>query len=131
MTSLHPRFIAASGLTNLADGVAVVVWGWIASLLTRDPVLIAILPVALRLPWFIFAIPAGLITDRVDRKRLILLMDAIRSVCFVFVALAVWTTLPLPDAPQTGVSKPLLFGCLLYTSPSPRDQRGSRMPSSA
>ena len=23
------------------------------------------------------------------------------------------------------------FGCLLYTSPSPRDQRGSRMPSSA
>ena len=29
-------------------------------------------------------------------------------------------------------SKPLLMDyCLLYTSPSPRDQRGSRMPSSA
>ena len=26
---------------------------------------------------------------------------------------------------------PQLFTCLLYTSPSPRDQRGSRMPSSA
>ena len=25
----------------------------------------------------------------------------------------------------------LKFDCLLYTSPSPRDQRGSRMPSSA
>ena len=25
----------------------------------------------------------------------------------------------------------LLWACLLYTSPSPRDQRGSRMPSSA
>ena len=25
----------------------------------------------------------------------------------------------------------LLLDCLLYTSPSPRDQRGSRMPSSA
>ena len=25
----------------------------------------------------------------------------------------------------------VLYGCLLYTSPSPRDQRGSRMPSSA
>ena len=24
-----------------------------------------------------------------------------------------------------------IIGCLLYTSPSPRDQRGSRMPSSA
>ena len=29
-----------------------------------------------------------------------------------------------PAAPETG-------SCLLYTSPSPRDQRGSRMPSSA
>ena len=25
----------------------------------------------------------------------------------------------------------IAYGCLLYTSPSPRDQRGSRMPSSA
>ena len=25
----------------------------------------------------------------------------------------------------------LAYNCLLYTSPSPRDQRGSRMPSSA
>ena len=25
----------------------------------------------------------------------------------------------------------LVWSCLLYTSPSPRDQRGSRMPSSA
>ena len=27
--------------------------------------------------------------------------------------------------------RPEVTGCLLYTSPSPRDQRGSRMPSSA
>ena len=30
----------------------------------------------------------------------------------------------IPDRPQSWL-------CLLYTSPSPRDQRGSRMPSSA
>ena len=29
------------------------------------------------------------------------------------------------------VPDPRPEGCLLYTSPSPRDQRGSRMPSSA
>ena len=29
------------------------------------------------------------------------------------------------------VESVLLTACLLYTSPSPRDQRGSRMPSSA
>ena len=28
-------------------------------------------------------------------------------------------------------SRPDTFACLLYTSPSPRDQRGARMPSSA
>ena len=30
-----------------------------------------------------------------------------------------------------GPQRELLNDCLLYTSPSPRDQRGSRMPSSA
>ena len=33
---------------------------------------------------------------------------------------------PLPYAPEGAY-----YACLLYTSPSPRDQRGSRMPSSA
>ena len=29
------------------------------------------------------------------------------------------------------MAESMFVGCLLYTSPSPRDQRGSRMPSSA
>ena len=33
--------------------------------------------------------------------------------------------------PKSSSSKGLFKDCLLYTSPSPRDQRGSRMPSSA
>lgn len=113
MSSVLSRFIAASGLTNLADGVATVVWGWIASLLTRDPLLIALLPVALRLPWFVFAIPAGLIADRVDRRRLILWMDALRALVFVLVAGAVWTALPFAEPAEQGVSMPLLFALLV------------------
>ena len=36
------------------------------------------------------------------------------------------------DLPQRASDVPDAYkGCLLYTSPSPRDQRGSRMPSSA
>ena len=34
-------------------------------------------------------------------------------------------------APHTSEEKDQVYTCLLYTSPSPRDQRGSRMPSSA
>ena len=44
--------------------------------------------------------------------------------------------LAMVDAPVSGgvggaAAGTLTFICLLYTSPSPRDQRGSRMPSSA
>ena len=35
------------------------------------------------------------------------------------------------DSDFRGVPRSELDSCLLYTSPSPRDQRGSRMPSSA
>ena len=38
--------------------------------------------------------------------------------------------LAVPDSIMLIVA-PGCCGCLLYTSPSPRDQRGSRMPSSA
>ena len=39
---------------------------------------------------------------------------------------------PLNDEKRNGIFKCAGCGlCLLYTSPSPRDQRGSRMPSSA
>ena len=35
------------------------------------------------------------------------------------------------DLGSLEVKKAEVMNCLLYTSPSPRDQRGSRMPSSA
>ncbi|MEL6586490.1 MAG: MFS transporter, partial [Pseudomonadota bacterium] len=44
------RLITAAGLTNLGDGIAVLAWAWAASLLTRDAVWVAMVPVAVRLP---------------------------------------------------------------------------------
>lgn len=82
MMTAYQRFVAAAGLTNLADGVAVVAWGWLASLLTRDAVWIALVPVALRSPWFLLALPAGIVTDRVDRRQLILAMNVVRCLAF-------------------------------------------------
>ena len=110
------RFVAASGLTNFADGIATVAWAWLASLLTRDPLLIAIVPVALRLPWFLFAIPAGIVTDRVDRRNLILMMDAVRGLAFLAAAATIWMSLPLGAAPMSGVSNPVLFATICLTA---------------
>ena len=39
--------------------------------------------------------------------------------------------LVIPTNIVCGLFLPVTYVCLLYTSPSPRDQRGSRMPSSA
>ena len=41
------------------------------------------------------------------------------------------TQLMIGRVEQSKEEKALVEACLLYTSPSPRDQRGSRMPSSA
>lgn len=112
MTSALTRFIAASGLTNLGDGIATLAWAWVASLLTRDPLLIAAVAVALRLPWALFAIPAGITADRVDRRRLILAMDLVRALAFAGAALALWLALPLPEAPATGLAAPGAFAAL-------------------
>lgn len=110
------RFVAASGLTNLGDGVAIVAWAWVASLLTRDPLLIASVAVALRLPWALLALPAGVITDRVDRRLLILRMDILRAVAFAGAAVALWASLPLAEPPQGGVDAPWTFGAIMLAA---------------
>lgn len=106
------RFVAASGLANLADGVAVLAWVWVASLLTRDAALIALVPVALRLPWAVFAVPAGVVADRVDRRRLILAMDGLCATAFALAAAALWGAQPLPPASAQGLAQPGLFALL-------------------
>ncbi|PJE33590.1 enterobactin exporter EntS [Pseudooceanicola marinus] len=103
------RFLVAGGLTNLGDGVATLAWTWLATQLTRDPFLISLMPVALRLPWFLFAIPAGLVTDRVSRKKLLLAMDVARGLAFALAAAAIWQALPLADPPEDGVAEVGLF----------------------
>lgn len=109
-------FVASSGLANLADGIATLAWAWLASLLTRDPLLIALVPVALRSPWVVFAIPAGIVTDRTDRRTLILTMDSLRLLAFGTVGLAIWVALPLADPPEHGVAQPALFCAVLIAA---------------
>ena len=50
---------SASVITNLGDGMSIVAYPWLASAVTRDPVHIALIGVATRLPWLLFSLPAG------------------------------------------------------------------------
>jgi MFS family permease len=83
------RLWIASVISNLGDGISGVAYPWLASAVTRDPVHIALVGVATRLPWLLFSLPAGVITDRVDRRRLVVMMDALRAVVTIGVAVAV------------------------------------------
>ncbi len=79
----------ATATSNLGDGVASVAYPWIASAVTRSPLLIAIAGVASQLPWLIFTLPAGVITDRFDRRKIIVAMDLLRGSLTLFVAFIV------------------------------------------
>lgn len=79
----------AHAISNLGDGVSAVAYPWLASAVTRSPMLIALVAVASRLPWLIFSLPAGVITDRFDRRRIIVAMDCTRGALAILVAVTV------------------------------------------
>ena len=83
------RLWTASVISNLGDGVAAIAYPWLASAVTRDPVLIALIAVAGRLPWLLFTLPAGVITDRVDRRKIMVAMDFVRAAVTTAIAVAV------------------------------------------
>lgn len=70
----------SSGLSNLADGVFKIALPLMAIQLTQSPTLIAGLTVAATLPWLFFALTAGALADRVDRRQLMLWADVSRAV---------------------------------------------------
>jgi MFS family permease len=80
---------SATAISNLGDGVAGVAYPWLASAVTRSPLLIAAAGFASRLPWLVFTLHAGVITDRFDRRKLILGMDLFRGVLTVIVGVVV------------------------------------------
>ena len=71
------KLFSASVISNLGDGVGTIAYPWLASAVTRDPLLVALVFVAQRLPWLVFTLPAGVITDRVDRRKAMVAMDVL------------------------------------------------------
>ena len=83
------RLFTAHAVSNLGDGIAAIAYPWLASAVTRSPFLIALVAVASRLPWLIFTLPAGVITDRFNRGKIIVAMDIARGCLALLVAIVV------------------------------------------
>ncbi|CAM3646808.1 MFS transporter [Occultella aeris] len=89
-------FVANLG-SSLADGIARVAAPLLAVRLTDDPLLISGIAAVALLPWLFFAIPAGIVLDRIDRRRALAMANAVRTVLAVVLfvltatgALTIW-----------------------------------------
>lgn len=105
--------LSASAVSNLGDGVSALAFPWLATLLTRDPLLISAVAMAGRLPWFLFALPAGVWTDRADRRLLMVRADIIRLFLTLGV-MAMALSLPSPPLPSGGTGAILALALLAF-----------------
>jgi len=115
----------ASVTSNLGDGVAQIAYPWLASAVTRNALLIALIAIAQRIPWLVFTLPAGVITDRVDRRKIMTATSVFRAALTLGVAAVVFLNqdaLPSPGDvaggaigdPNTVVYLTLLASALLF-----------------
>ncbi|WP_410658553.1 MFS transporter [Amycolatopsis sp. lyj-112] len=72
--------LTSSAASNLGDGIGKVAFPLLAVTLTRDPLLIAGLSATQFLPWLLFALPAGALLDRIDRRRAMIIANSARAV---------------------------------------------------
>ena len=79
------RLFGAGICSNLADGLMLVALPWLATLMTDDPFLIALVFASNRLPWLLFSIPAGVLVDMYDRRLLVGRMDIMRALAMTFI----------------------------------------------
>jgi MFS family permease len=73
------RLFTAAGLSDLADGTLKVSLPLVAIRFTHSPALISGLAFALMVPWLLFALPAGALADRLDRRRAMLAANVVRT----------------------------------------------------
>ncbi|MDP9209748.1 MAG: MFS transporter [Actinomycetota bacterium] len=70
----------------------------LAAELTRDPLAVSVVTFAGWLPWLLFALPAGALVDRLDRRRVMWAVDASRALvvgALTVAVLAGWASIPL------------------------------------
>ncbi|MET9069556.1 MFS transporter [Streptosporangium sandarakinum] len=84
-----PMLWGASAVSLLGNGISSAALPLLAATLSTDPMVVASVVVVGRLPWLLFALPAGAMADRWDRKRAMWLADLVRAALTGVLAVAV------------------------------------------
>ncbi len=110
------RSLISTASTNVGDGILLVCWAWTASLLTRDAILIAAVPFTVRVGWLGFAVFAGVIADRFNRKRLIMAADISRFLLLAAFSGLVCLKVPFGPPAVFGVSSIPVYAALVISA---------------
>lgn len=70
---------SSAALSNLGDGVLRVGAPLLAVSMTRSPTLVSLAGAAATVPWLLFALYAGAVADRADRRRVMVLANGVRA----------------------------------------------------
>jgi MFS family permease len=82
--------VSSSWVSNLGDGVGLAAFPLLVASETQDPVLVSLAALLQRLPWLLFGLYAGVVADRVDRRKLAVAVDLARAVVLGVLAVAVF-----------------------------------------
>ncbi len=110
----YRQLCVAGGMSNLGDGVLLLAFPWLATLVSRDPMHVALVVMATRLPWLLFSIPVGVLTDRFDRRLIMLIADVIRLLLGVGVTILVVFAPELPGLAASREPSLVIVGLALF-----------------
>ena len=85
------RMWASSIISNFSDGILIAAAPLLAISLTDSTVLISAIGAMVMLPWLLFAIPIGVMVDRLDRRFILAGANATRSAVVGLLALLIAT----------------------------------------
>ncbi|RZU75677.1 putative MFS family arabinose efflux permease [Micromonospora kangleipakensis] len=83
------RLWAASTMSALGSGMATVAAPLFVAARTDDPLTVSVASAVAWLPWLLFALPGGVLVDRVDRRRLMVVIDWVRVVALAVLTAAI------------------------------------------
>jgi predicted MFS family arabinose efflux permease len=79
----------ASAISTIGDGVTLVAGPLLVASRTDDPALVAGAVFAQQLPWLLFSLVSGVYVDRLDRQRLIVIVNLLRGLALAALAVAI------------------------------------------
>ncbi|MFI7219415.1 MFS transporter [Micromonospora maritima] len=85
------RLWTASAVSNIGDGVTMAAGPLLVASVSDDPALIAGAVFAQQLPWLLFALVSGAYVDRLDRRRLVVVVNLLRAAALAGLTLTVAT----------------------------------------